>query len=202
MSILPTGYLSTFPVQYHRHQIATGEIGVQHDNPKHPVEITFERSFNYSRNRGADAHNAIDIKGARGLRIVSSCAGIVASGWRTREGEHPGVGTSTNGGNYVIIVDNREGYYHYYAHLQSPSLLRPGQHVTPGQLIGFLGDSGKARGTPPHLHYQVSHRNDRGMVRRFLNPYPELFRLASRARPRISRGGQVVIPPQAGAPSG
>ncbi|MPZ34182.1 MAG: peptidoglycan DD-metalloendopeptidase family protein [Rhodospirillales bacterium] len=116
MTNLPLGYLEAFPVQYHRHQTASGVIGSQASRPGHPTEITFGRSFGADRNHGQDAHNAIDIMGARGLRIVAACAGTVAHSWRTRNGEHPGIGTSAGGGNFVVIIDGRQGYYHYYAH--------------------------------------------------------------------------------------
>ncbi len=202
MSDLPLGYLSVFPVQYHRHQIASGIIGVQHARPNHPVDITFGRSFAGLRNDGQDDHNAIDIMGARGLRIVAACAGTVAQNWRTRDGEHPGAGTSAGGGNFVVIIDNNRGYYHYYAHMEAPPIVYPGQTIVAGQLLGYLGDTGKARGTPPHLHYQVSIRNDRGMLQSFLNPYPDLFRLAARWHPQVSTGGRVVIPVSHGGPSG
>lgn len=202
MSNLPAGYLDVFPVQYHRSQIASGVIGVQHAHARHPTEITFGRSFGGLRNQGADSHNAIDILGARGLRIAAACGGTVAEYWRTRDGRHPGAGTSAGGGNFVIIIDNQDGYFHYYAHMQSPPLVSKGQRIRAGQLLGYLGDTGRARGTPPHLHYQVSIRNERHMLRSFLNPYPELFRLAWRWRPQVSAGGRVVIPVSHGGPSG
>ena len=202
MSNLPVGYLGVFPVQYHRHQIASGVIGVQHSHASHPTEITFGRSFGGLRNQGQDAHNAIDILGARGLRIVAACAGTVATSWRTRSGEHPGVGTSARGGNFVVIIDNNMGYYHYYAHMEAPSMVRSGQTIAAGQLLGYLGDTGRARGTPPHLHYQVSIRNAQGMLQSFLNPYPDLFRLDARWQPQVSAGGRVVIPVSHGGPSG
>lgn len=202
MPNLPLGYLSAFPVQYHRSQIASGGIGVQPLHASYPTEITFGRSFAAPRNHGEDAHNAIDIMGARGLRIVAACAGTVATSWRTRNGEHPGVGTSVNGGNYVVIIDNRTRYYHYYAHMEAPSVVRSGQTIAAGQLLGYLGDTGKARGTPPHLHYQVSIRNAHGALQSFLNPYPDLFRLAARWQPQVSAGGRVVIPVRSGGPSG
>jgi len=202
MSNLPLGYLSTFPVQYHRNQIASGVIGVRHAHPSYPIEITFGRSFSGGRNNGLDVHNAIDIMGARGLRIVAACAGTVAITWRTRSGVHPGAGTSADGGNFVIIVDNNMGYYHYYAHMEDPPLVCSGKYVVAGQLLGYLGDTGSARGTPPHLHYQVSIRNGRGALQSFVNPYPDLFRIAALWHPQVSAGGRVVIPVSHGGPSG
>ncbi|MPZ34181.1 MAG: peptidoglycan DD-metalloendopeptidase family protein [Rhodospirillales bacterium] len=86
--------------------------------------------------------------------------------------------------------------------MEAPSTVRSGQSVAAGVLLGYLGDTGRARGTPPHLHYQVSIRNDRGALQSFLNPYPDLFRLAVRWQPQVSAGGCVVIPVSQGGPSG
>ena len=94
------------------------------------------------------------------------------------------------------------GYYHYYAHMESPPMVQPGQSITAGQLLGYLGDTGRAVGTPPHLHYQVSRRNDRGALQSFLNPYPDLYRLAAQWQPQVSAGGRVVIPVSHSGPSG
>ena len=45
---------------------------------------------------------------------------------------------------------------HYYAHLEdwAPGLA-PGDLVEAGTVLGSVGDSGNARGTPPHLHYGI-----------------------------------------------
>ena len=43
---------------------------------------------------------------------------------------------------------------HYYAHLEAwEPTLRTGDLVRAGDVLGEVGDSGNARGTPPHLHY-------------------------------------------------
>ena len=202
MANMALGYLSHFPVEYHRSQIASGEIGVEPRRETHPVEISFGRGFGQGRNHGADSHNAIDIMGAPGLRIVASCSGVVAETWRTRDGEFPGAGTSADGGNFVMIIDDRDGLFHYYAHMQNRPLVTPGKRVTSGTLLGSLGDTGRARGTPPHLHYQVSHRNARGILQSFVNPYPCLFQLAARWNPSVSPGGHVVLSLAGGGPSG
>jgi hypothetical protein len=47
--------------------------------------------------------------------------------------------------------------------------LKNGAHVTAGQLVGFVGDSGDADGIHPHLHFEV-HPNDGAAV----DPYPYL----------------------------
>lgn len=61
------------------------------------------------------------------------------------------------------------GERHYYAHLDdwAPGL-RAWREVRPGDLLGFVGTTGNARGTPPHLHYGI-YAGDGA-----INPYPRL----------------------------
>jgi murein DD-endopeptidase MepM/ murein hydrolase activator NlpD len=62
----------------------------------------------------------------------------------------------------------REGLEsHYYAHLDRFGTFREGDVVEPGDVLGYVGTSGNARGTPSHLHYGIY----RG---RALNPYSRL----------------------------
>lgn len=63
----------------------------------------------------------------------------------------------TVGGNHVNL-DLGGGVYAIYAHLQTGSIrVKPGDKVTPGQVIGLLGNSGHAG--EPHLHFQLMNRN-------------------------------------------
>lgn len=57
---------------------------------------------------------------------------------------------------------------HYYAHMQQFADIEVGEWVEAGEVIGYVGDSGNAKGTPPHLHYGIYTRS--GVV----NPYPLL----------------------------
>jgi murein DD-endopeptidase MepM/ murein hydrolase activator NlpD len=56
---------------------------------------------------------------------------------------------------------------HYYAHLDRFGEFEPGDLVMPGDMVGYVGDTGNARGTPPHLHYGV-------YTAGALNPFPLL----------------------------
>jgi peptidoglycan LD-endopeptidase LytH len=48
------------------------------------------------------------------------------------------------------------GRVYYYAHLEAYAPgLAVGDPVTPATLLGYVGTSGNARGTPPHLHFGV-----------------------------------------------
>jgi peptidoglycan LD-endopeptidase LytH len=123
-------------------------------------------SWGYPR-PGGRSHRGIDIFAPRGRPIVSTTRGIVVT-----------VGHNQLGGR-VVRVFGPGGQWHYYAHLEKFGAVRPGDVIAAGTVIGYVGDSGNARGTPPHLHYGI-YRFQGGA----LNPYPllENFRQRDPAR--------------------
>ena len=89
-------------------------------------------------------HAGVDIFAPRGTPVRSATPGVVTS---IRDG---GLG----GRQVWVLGPGRERYYH--AHLQGwADGLHEGQSVLPGTLLGYVGDSGNARGTPTHLHYGI-----------------------------------------------
>src|SRR3546814_12499600 len=59
-------------------------------------------------------------------------------------------------GGTKIWVKGESGTYYYYAHLSAfAEGMHDGKLVEPGEVIGFVGDTGNARGGPPHLHFQI-----------------------------------------------
>lgn len=99
--------------------------------------------------RGRDrTHAGVDIFAARGTPVRSTTRGIVLS-----------VRESGLGGRQVWVL-GPAGERHYYAHLQdwAPGLQR-NRIVRPGDPLGTVGDSGNAKGTPPHLHYGIYGRD-------------------------------------------
>jgi murein DD-endopeptidase MepM/ murein hydrolase activator NlpD len=52
----------------------------------------------------------------------------------------------------AIVIDHKYGIVTRYAHLSGFNV-KPGQRVKRGDVIGFVGNSGKS--TAPHLHYEV-----------------------------------------------
>ncbi|MFD0739400.1 M23 family metallopeptidase [Lysobacter koreensis] len=100
-------------------------------------------TFGASRS-GNRRHHGIDIFAKRGTPVRSATRGVVLS-----------VRDSGIGGKQVWVI-GPASERHYYAHLDAwaPGLER-GDVLEAGQLLGQVGDTGNARGTPPHLHYSV-----------------------------------------------
>jgi len=79
------------------------------------------------------------------------------------------VGTARVPGNRLYLYSDRGDYY-FYGHLSSfDTEVRSGVRVKAGQPLGFVGSTGDAEPTPPHVHFEV-HPGGGGPV----NPYPFL----------------------------
>ena len=101
-------------------------------------------------------HEGIDIFAKKGTPVLASTEGIVL---RLEE---------TPVGGKVVWVLGPAGHHHYYAHLDRFGTVRAGDRLRAGTLLGYVGNTGNAKTTPPHLHYGVY--ADEGAI----NPYPLL----------------------------
>lgn len=119
--------------------------------PKQPLTDTWGAARSQGR-----SHEGIDIFAARGTPIQATTQGIVSK-----------VGENTLGGRVVVIV-GPGGAGHYYAHLEDYADISLNDWVNVGDTIGFVGDSGNAKGTPPHVHYGIYINGSA------VNPYPLL----------------------------
>jgi len=99
----------------------------------------------YGAPRGRDrSHEGVDIFAPRGTPVRSTTDGLVV-----------GVRDAGLGGKQVWVMGPGR-HRHYYAHLDGfAEFLEVGDLVRPGDTLGVVGDTGNARGTPPHLHYGV-----------------------------------------------
>jgi murein DD-endopeptidase MepM/ murein hydrolase activator NlpD len=105
---------------------------------------------------GGRRHKGTDIMAAAGTPVVAVKDGAVTSG-------------SSSLGGITLWLETDDGTRYYYAHLQSIEIGTG--RVGAGQVIGYVGSTGNASASVPHLHFEI-HRPDA------VNPYPELQQLA------------------------
>jgi murein DD-endopeptidase MepM/ murein hydrolase activator NlpD len=147
--------------------------------------VDFIDSWGFPRMTGTPSahwHQGTDVFAAHGTPLVAAESGRLAR-----------VGQGTLGGNKLWVVGD-SGTEYYYAHLAAfaPGVV-DGRRVNAGDVVGYVGDTGNARGTSPHLHFEI-HPGGTGPV----NPYPLL------AATRGAAATQVVVQPAgaAGAAAG
>ncbi len=147
------------PLEYFRFEAPDGEIGFYTADGESAQRLLMKMPINgarisssfgmrfhpiLARNR---PHNGTDFAAPRGTPIMAAGAGIVERA--NRFGSF---------GNYIRIRHSN-GYETAYAHLQGFARgVRSGARVQQGQVIGYVGTTGRSTG--PHLHYEV-HLNGR-----------------------------------------
>jgi murein DD-endopeptidase MepM/ murein hydrolase activator NlpD len=93
-------------------------------------------------------HNGMDFSAPTGTEVYATGDAVVKEIERTNR---------SGGYGNLIILDHGFGIVTYYAHLEDVNV-RKNQKVSRGEIIGFVGNTGKSTG--PHLHYEVR-RNGR-----------------------------------------
>ena len=126
-------------------------------------------SWHAARDGGKRKHKGIDIFAPKGTPVVAVTDGIISY-----------IGIQPKGGQCLWLT-TEAGASFYDAHLArwAPGLYE-GMEVRSGELLGFVGNTGNARTTPPHLHFGVN-RNDE-----MVNPYPILTRANPVKRARVT----------------
>ncbi len=111
---------------------------------------------------GYRKHQGVDIFAMSGTPVLAVVNGVVEQ-----------KGTNPLGGNKLWIRSPGDNWSYYYAHLAGfASGIGNGTRVKKGQVIGYVGNTGNARTTPPHLHFE-SHVPSGAAA----NPYPILKRV-------------------------
>ena len=123
---------------------------------------------------GGRVHRAIDIQAPRGTPVVAAVGGTIRK-----------LFTSKAGGLTIYQFDVREERVYYYAHLDRyADGISEGLFVNPGTVIGYVGTSGNAPPSTPHLHFSIE---DLPPTKEWwkgapVNPYPLLTTRASALR--------------------
>lgn len=90
-------------------------------------------------------HTGVDYAARTGTPIKASATGKVAF-----------IGRKGGYGKYVGIK-HRDGFYTAYAHLSRYAKIKKGQHINQGQIIGYVGNTGRSTGS--HLHFEIKKNN-------------------------------------------
>ena len=102
-------------------------------------------------------HPGIDIANSADTAVLATADGVVRqAGW-------------TGGYGRVVLIDHDWGYATLYGH-NSKVLVAPGSSVKRGQMIAYMGTTGRSTG--PHLHYEVWYHARPVNPMRFLKPNP------------------------------
>lgn len=134
---------------------------------------SFSNDFTGSRTNGQ--HNATDIFAPKKTKIVAAVDGVV----RYIPIQQPSSG-------YIISIRDNDGFTYDYIHINNdtpgtddgnggayhayaPDVIR-GERVIKGQFLAYVGDSGNAENTPPHLHLEITAPGGEK-----INPYPYLL---------------------------
>jgi hypothetical protein len=154
-----------------------------------PVQgpVTYRDDFGACRDGCSRRHQGNDLIGARHLPLVAAAAGVID--WFRVD---TGSGTAGN----ALSIRDAEGWRYVYVHLNNDTPgtddgLNPLEHafapgiergatVVAGQPIGWLGDSGNAEWTAPHLHFEII--TPRGVA---ISPWASL---------RVAEGARVSAP--------
>jgi murein DD-endopeptidase MepM/ murein hydrolase activator NlpD len=128
-----------------------------------PVQgpTSFINDWGFPRS-GGRTHKGNDIMSPRHTPLVAVIDGIISRTSPTERGL----------GGITVWLKGDDGNSYYYAHLESiAGGIVPGLRVPGGQVLGWVGDTGNARGGETHLHFEI-HPGGGAAI----NPYPTLIK--------------------------
>ncbi|MGA8529854.1 MAG: M23 family metallopeptidase [Acidobacteriaceae bacterium] len=128
-----------------------------------PITSSFGERLDPFNGEGA-FHAGVDISASFGDPVRATADGVVQ------------VASMASGYGREVIIDHRNGIETLYGHL-SGFAVTPGQEVREGQVIGYVGMSGRSTG--PHLHYEVRIHNTPVNPHRYLRETMQQFASAA-----------------------
>ena len=132
-------------------------------------------SFNQAR--AGHVHHALDILAPRGTPVVAAVDGTVRK-----------LFVSGAGGITLYEFDEGQAFVYYYAHLDGyADGVREGMRVRQGDVIGYVGTTGNAPESTPHLHFAIGRltAEKKWWDSEAIDPYPILTTPAS-APPKLA----------------
>ncbi|MBI5158206.1 MAG: peptidoglycan-binding protein [Acidimicrobiia bacterium] len=145
--------------------------------------------------RGVGEHHAQDLMAAKLTPVVAAAAGTVTwINWSQDPNDLNPERCCT------VVITHDDGWESWYIHLNNDTPgtddglawgiapeIALGTHVAAGDLIGWVGDSGSAENTGPHLHFELY--DPEGVL---VNPHDALLAAEGRAHCGITRVGDVT----------
>lgn len=110
--------------------------------------------------RDTGFHQGTDFAPGAGLPIHATAVGtVIVAGWHNNFGNHVIIHHGAKEGNHL---------YTLYAHMNNDPLVNPGNVVSQGKVIGYVGNTGRSYGA--HLHYETHVTNSSNGVLSWSNP--------------------------------
>lgn len=123
--------------------------------PVQQKEIWYTDTWLAPRDGGERQHLGADIFAPEGTPVYACTDGTINR-----------IGWNELGGNRIGLL-GKDGIYYYYAHLSAYATgIEEGSKIAGGQLLGYVGHTGNAVGTPDHLHFGMLVNWDK-----WINPY-------------------------------
>ena len=128
-----------------------------------PVDgtVTYTDTFGACRDGCTRTHEGQDLMGKKMLPLLAAVDGVV----------HRITFNNTSSGGNSVTIRGADGWTYHYLHINNdtpgtddgkasraqafPSNIVLGATVSRGQVVGYMGDSGNAEGTSPHLHFEI-----------------------------------------------
>ena len=97
-------------------------------------------------------HQGVDLATSPGTPIYAAKSGKVTN-----------ASFQSGGAGYYVSINHGDGFTSVYMHM-THFIVSPGQYVTTGQVIGYVGSTGASTG--PHLHFGIAYNGS------YINPMP------------------------------
>ncbi len=118
------------------------------------------RNFGDERGGGTRIHEGLDLMAAEGLPVVSPTDAVVIR-----------IGDGASSGNYVSLAAPGEESF-VFMHLSEVADIDEGDVLEPGDIVGYVGHTGNAIASAPHLHFEIHDENGDPT-----DPYPRLTKV-------------------------